>query len=161
MVMIWETPPESGGVEYVAIMLQDNAGGSAINLANTSITISINGATALLVYNDTLFSNLSKTGTKNLFSDPVFGDMSAKDNNPTNFGVISLIDPTSSLTAKYPVISSGDEAAIVFNVTNTFGTNITQNMQVSGQITPEVGATSQIDFTAPIAFTSSVITLQN
>ena len=154
-------PPESGGVEYVAIMLQDNAGGNAIDLANTSLTLSINGATALLVYNSSLFSNLSKTGTKNLFSDPVFANMSAKKNNPTNFGVLSLIDPTSSLTAKYPVISAGDEAAIVFNVTNTFGSNITQNMQVSGQITPEVGATSQIDFTAPIAFTSSVVTLQN
>ena len=154
-------PPESGGAEYVAIMIQDNAGGSAINLGNVSLTLSVNGDTALLVYNTSLFSSVSSTGTKDLFANPVFTSLSAKKNNPTNFGVISLIDPTSSLNANYPVISSGDEAAIVLNVTNTFGTNITQNMQVTGEITPEVGATSQIDFTAPIAFTSSVITLQN
>ena len=154
-------PPESGGVQYVAILLQDNAGGSAINLANASLTITINSATALLVYNSSLFSNVSKNGIDNLFKDPVFQNMSAKKNDQTNFGVISVIDPTNSITGAYPVITIGDEAALVFNVTNTFGSNITQNMVVSGEITPEVGATSQIQFTAPIAFTSSVVTLQN
>jgi flagellin FlaB len=154
-------PPESGGVQYVAILLQDNAGGSAINLANASLTITMNSATALLVYNSSLFSNVSKNGIDNLFKDPVFQNMSAKKNDQTNFGVISVIDPTNAITGAYPVITIGDEAALVFNVTNTFGSNITQNMVVSGEITPEVGATSQIQFTAPIAFTSSVVTLQN
>ncbi len=154
-------PPESGGVQYVAILLQDNAGGSAINLANASLTLTINGDTALMVYNSTLYSSVSSNGTKSLFGNTVFANMNAKRTDSTNFGVISLVDPTKSITSAYPVITIGDEAALVLNVTNTFGTNITQNMVVSGEITPEVGATSQIQFTAPIAFTSSVVTLQN
>jgi flagellin FlaB len=69
-------------------------------------------------------------------------------------------DPVNSLTASYPVLSPGDTAAVIFNVTNTFGVNITQNQAVSGQITPEQGAPAVIDFNAPDSFTTHTITLQ-
>ncbi len=154
------TPAEAGGVEYVAIFLSDNTGGSSVNLANVSVTLTINGITAVLVYNSSIFASVAQSGTDNLFGTSVWSLLSATHHDSTSYGVLVESDPVNSLTASYPVLSPGDTAAVIFNVTNTFGANITQNQAVSGQITPEQGAPAVIDFNAPDSFTTRTITLQ-
>lgn len=154
------TPAEAGGVEYLAIFMSVNTGGSSVNLANVTVSLTVNGVTAVLVYNDSIFASVSSSGTDNLFGNSVWGLLSKSHNDPTSYGVLVESDPAHSLTAKYPVLSTGAVAAIILNVTNTFGSNITQNEPVQGQITPEQGAPAIIQFTAPESFTTRTITLQ-
>lgn len=154
------TPAEAGGVEYLAIFVSPNAGGTSIDLGNVSVTLTVNGITAVLVYNSSVFADIANKGSTNLFGNSAWANLSAANNNPTNFGILVNFDPTGSMTQKYPVLSAGDSAAIIINVTNTFGSNISQSTHVSGQVTPENGAPAVIDFTAPSAFITHVITLQ-
>ena len=154
------TPPAAGGVKDLAIFVGPLSGASSVNLANVSISLSINGITSVLVYNHSLFQDISQNGTKNLFSLGVWNNMSASHKDATNFGVIAFFNPTGRLTAGFPVISGDDQAILVLNVTNAFGTNITQGMTVVGQLTPEAGTPALVDFTAPEAFNSKSITLQ-
>ena len=153
-------PAEQGGVSLMAIFVTNNAGGSAINLGNASVTLTVDGVTAILVYNDSIYNNSAINGTQNLFSEKQWSYLSASHHDATDFGVIVVQDPTNSIDSQYPVISPGDTAAIILNVSNTFGAEITQNMQVSGQVTPEVGAQAIIQFTAPNAFVTNEVTLQ-
>lgn len=154
------SPPESGGVEYIAIFISPNAGGTPIDLGNVSVTLTVNGVTAVLVYNNTIFDNIAKNGSSNLFSLPPWKNLSKANNNPTSFGVLVNYDPSNSATANYPVLTSGDSAAIIINATNTFKTSLNEDTQVLGQVTPENGAAAVIDFTSPSAYTNHVITLQ-
>ena len=154
------TPAEAGGVEYLAIFMSVNTGGSSVNLGNVTVSLTVNGITAVLVYNDSIFASVSSSGTDNLFGNTVWGLLSKSHHDPTSYGVLVESDPLNSLTAQYPVLGVGDIAAIIVNVTNTFGSNITQNEAVQGQITPEQGAPAIIQFTAPDSFTTRTITLQ-
>ncbi len=153
------TPPESGGISFIAIFVSVNTGGSSVDLANTTLTLSVDGITAVLVYNSSVFSNIASTGSANFFNNSVWSLLSASHHNPTSFGVLVNFDPSHSLTSQYPVLSTGDSAAIIVNVTNTFGKNITQDSVVTGQVTPEVGTPAIIQFTAPTAFTTKSISI--
>ncbi|MEM0156007.1 MAG: flagellin [Thermoplasmataceae archaeon] len=153
-------PPAAGGVKFLAIFVAPLSGASSVNLGNVSISLSINGDTSVLVYNSSLFNDVSQSGTVNLFGLGIWSNLSSAKHDATNFGVIAYFNPTGRLTANFPTISGDDQAIIALNVTNAFGTNITQGMQVSGQITPEAGTPALIDFNAPVAFNSKSITLQ-
>ncbi|BAB60595.1 flagellin B [Thermoplasma volcanium GSS1] len=154
------SPPESGGISYLAIFVSISSGGTPVDLANTTVTLTVGGVTAVLVYNSSVFADIAGSGSANLFSLPVWSELSAKNRNPTSFGVIVNFDPSHSLTRHYPVLSVGDSAAIIINVTNTFGSNITQDSVVSGQVTPETGTPAIIQFTAPTSFTTKSIEVQ-
>ncbi|CAC12527.1 flagellin B3 precursor related protein [Thermoplasma acidophilum] len=153
----YANPPEAGGISYLAIFVTINSGGSSVDLSNTTITLSVGGTTAVLVYNTSIFYDIAGTGSANIFSAPVWSELSASHKNPTNFGILVEADPSHSMTNLYPVLETGDVAALIVNVTNTFGTNITQGSAVSGQITPEVGSPALIDFNAPTAFSTKSI----
>lgn len=154
------TPAESGGVSLMAIFVAPNAGNTAINLANTSVTLNIGGTTAVLVYNHNAFANIASGGSTNVFGLKSWKNLSKASNDPTSFGVLVTFDPQKSMVKSYPVLSAGDSAAIIVNVTNTFGHNITQNSKVTGQVTPQNGAQALIDFTAPVDFVTHVVQLQ-
>ena len=153
------SPAESGGIKYLAIMVSDNTGGNPVDLGNTSLTLTINGVTTVLVYNSSIFHNVAGSGTKNLFGISQWNYLSKANNDATNFGVIGISDPQHALNKNYPVITPGAEVALMVNVTNSFGTNLTQNTQVTGQLTPETGVSTTITFVAPEAFNTNTITL--
>ena len=153
-------PAEAGGISYLAILVSLNTGGNSVDLGNTSLTLTVNGVTSVLVYNTSVFQSVSGQGTQNLFGTSVWGKLSSASGDPTSFGVLGITDPQHALTSSYPVLTRGAQAAIIVNVTNTFGTNITQNEHVSGQLTPETGVSATIQFVAPEAFDTNAITLQ-
>jgi flagellin FlaB len=154
------SPPEAGGIQFLAIFVTDNSGGNSINMANVTLTLTLHGVTAVLVYNNSIFESVSQSGTSSVFGSTVWNNLSASHNNPNNFGIFVISDPSHSLNAKYPVLSPGSQAAIILNVTNTFGTNLTQNTHVSGQITPQIGIPALVNFVAPEAFLNHAMTLQ-
>jgi flagellin FlaB len=153
------SPAESGGIKYLAIMVSDNTGGNPVDLGNTSLTLTINGVTSVLVYNSSVFTDLAGSGSKNLFGVSQWSYLNKTSKDSTSFGVIGIADPQHALDNNYPVITPGAEAAIIVNVTNSFGTNLTQNTQVTGQLTPETGVSTTINFVAPEAFNTNTITL--
>lgn len=154
------TPTEAGGVSLLAIFVSPNAGNSAIDLGNVSLTLTVGGITAVLVYNSSVFANIASGGSTNIFGIQAWSNLSKANSNPTSFGVLVTFDPQHSMVKDYPVMSAGDSAAIIVNVTNTFGENITQNSEVTGQVTPQNGAQAIIDFTAPVDFVTHVVQLQ-
>ena len=124
------TPSEAGGIEYLAIVVSDNTGGNPVDLGNTSLTLTMNGVTSVLVYNSSVFMSVAGLGSQNLFGGTAWNSLSKANNNPTSFGVIGINDPQHALNNNYPGLTPGSQAAIIVNVTNTFGANLTQNVHV-------------------------------
>ncbi len=145
---------ESGSISEIAIYVSPNAGSSGINLNQTTLQLTYNGKTASLTYGVGDF-NAVTSGTSNVFNSTYFTGA-----NATHFAVLDLKDPQASMTPNYPVVTSGGEAAILVNVTAVFGIGITQNSQVSGSVSPQVGNPGVIQFDAPYAFTQKVMELQ-
>ena len=145
---------ESGNISQIAIYVSPNAGSSGINLNQTTLQLTYNGKTASLTYGVGDFHSVTN-GTNDVFQATYFSGTSS-----THFAVLDLKDPQSSMTANYPVVTSGGEAAILVNVTAVFGIGITQNSQVSGSVSPQVGNPGVIQFDAPYAFTQKVMELQ-
>lgn len=156
----YASPAESGGVSLLAIFVSPNAGNSAIDLGNVSLTLTVGGVTAVLVYNQHVFADIAQGGSTNIFGLKAWSNLSNANGTRTSFGVLVTFDPQHAMNAQYPVMSAGDSAAIVVNVSNTFKANITQNSQVTGQVTPQNGAQAIIDFTAPVDFVTHVVQLQ-
>lgn len=147
-------PTESGNISYLAIYVTPNSGSSGINLNQTAVQIVYNGQSASLTYaaSQASYQDLV-AGTSDVFANTTGA-------NATQFAVLNLKDPSSSMTWNYPVLTSGGSAVILVNITAVFGTGITQNSQVSGSVNPQVGSPGVIQFYAPFAFTQQVMQLQ-
>ena len=152
------SPPASGGISNLIIFVKPDTGSPSINLANVTMELSIGDYTAILRYNNTIFADES-TGTTNIFGASQWKLLSKKENNPTSFGVFVASDPSSSLTAKFPILTQNSVVGIMVNVTNTFGSNLTQGGTVLGQIILPIGNPAVIDITAPTDFSTRTITL--
>ena len=165
------TVPEAGNVTWIAVYITPNAGSSGINLANVTVSVVYKGVDASLKYQGANGYSSNTSGTNNVFNpyyfkniDKVTTGSGASEKNYTNgtthFALLVLSDPSSSLTANYPVITAGDQVAILVNVTAVFGGGILQGTTVSGSIVPQIGAPGVVQFTAPNAYTQRVIQLQ-
>ena len=155
--------PEAGNVSWIAIYVTLNSGSGPVDLGNATLALNYKGTSADLRY------NTAGTNFLNASSNSGYSNIAALDNNKafvsknmsaTNFGIVVISNPTGSVTSTHPVLSSGSEVALLVNVTNTFGAGFQQGRQVTGSLTPEVGAPGVIQFTTPVAFTSGVIQLQ-
>ncbi|MEM0154987.1 MAG: flagellin [Thermoplasmataceae archaeon] len=160
--------PEAGVIEYMAIYVTPNSGSAPINLGNATITLTYENFSASLTYNSKAYNNVF-SGTQNVFNTTYFKNLAAATGS-SHFGILGITNPGNSITAAYPVLTTGDEAAILINVSAVFHTGnfskttvdngISQGQQVTGTIVPQVGATSTISFTSPIAYTTRVVQLQ-
>jgi flagellin FlaB len=152
------SPPASGGISNLIIFVKPDTGSPSINLANVTLELSIGSSTAILHYNNTIYTDES-SGTTNIFAASQWGLLSKKENNPTSFGVFVASDPASSLSAKFPILTQDDVVGLMINVTNTFGSNLTQGGTITGQIILPIGNAAVIDITAPTDFSTRTITL--
>ena len=169
--------PEAGVVEYMAIYVAPNSGSSPINMGNVTVSLTYQGFSASLTYgpvnatgkNPTAFESYHQafSGTSNVFNSTYFSAINGTANGSTHFAILGVKNPGNSLTASYPVMTTGDEVAIlinvsaVFHVTGSSTTNgISQGQAVTGTISPQIGASASIAFTSPIAYTTRVIQLQ-
>ncbi|MDA8143789.1 MAG: flagellin [Thermoplasmatales archaeon] len=156
-----KTVPEAGNITWMAIYITPNAGSAGINLANATVSLTYKGIDASLKYKgSTAFNNVASTGTNNVFNSSYFTSINKTNGGATHFAILVLSDPSASLTANYPVITAGDQVAILVNVTAVFGGGILQGTSVSGSIVPQIGAPGVVEFTAPNAYTQRVIQLQ-
>ncbi len=153
------TPPASGGVSNLIVFVKPLTGSPSINLANVTLELSIGGSTAILHYNSSIYADES-VGTTNIFGITQWNLLSKKQNDPTSFGIFVATDPSSSLTAKFPILTQNDMVGLMINVTETFGYNLTQGGTITGQIVLPIGNIGTIDITAPTDFSTKTITLE-
>jgi flagellin FlaB len=181
--------PEAGTVSWVSIYVSLGTGSSPINLANVTLSLTYGGRTAQLTYvgdsvhyngtttstNNPAFSGYhsATSGTSNVFESSYFSALNANGttgfsktaqtnataNASKHFAILAISDSSNSMTGKYPVLTGGDEAAILVNVSAVFG-GLNQDQSVTGSVTPQVGSAGVIQFTTPVAYTQQVMELQ-
>ncbi|HLH86040.1 MAG TPA: flagellin [Thermoplasmataceae archaeon] len=149
--------PEAGYIHWIAIYVTLGTGSSPLNLGNATLSLTYQGVSASLTYLKNAY-NSATSGTKNVFNSSYFADLKGA-NATSHFAILTISDPAKSMTGAYPVISAGDEVALLVNVTAVFG-GLTQGQSVSGSVVPVVGSAGVIQFTTPVAFTTTVIQLQ-
>lgn len=176
----------SGNIRWIAIYIGETSGSTPVNLGNVSLQMTYKGQTASLTYvggtaaNGTVGYHSAASGTNNVFDKKYFDALNAgnlthgtgatakqnstysnvSNQSKSHFAVLTIADPTSSLSASYPVVSYGDQVALLVNVTAVFGNGITQGQSVTGTVTPPSGNPGVIQFTAPESFTQAIVELQ-
>ena len=159
--------PESGNLTQIALIVQPNSGSGDINLANTTVSLTYQGSSAILTYDANAYTNVANTsststsGTSNIFNKTYFSGFTKKAAR-TQFGILVLKDVSGSFVKAYPVLAQGDQVALLINVTAVFnltGSGIKPGQLVVGSIVPQTGSPAQIDFTTPLAYTSKVLQL--
>ena len=164
----------SSPVNLGNVTLSLTYGGKTASLTYVGNSVNYNGTTTSSTSNPA-FSGFhsATTGTDNVFNSTYFGALNAGNTkgftnaaktNATNnasqhFALLAISDPSGSMTGNYPVLTSGDQVAVLINVTAVFG-GFSQGQSVSGQLNPEVGSPGVVQFTTPVAFTQQVLELQ-
>jgi flagellin FlaB len=93
------------------------------------------------------------TGLQNLFDVDAFSSVSSE------YGVIVLIDDDGSCNQTTPVINRGDSVMLALNTTAILG-GIGENVNIMGNVIPEEGAWSIIEFRTPSSFVNPILILQ-
>ncbi len=153
----------AGNIKWIAIYIGETSGSQPVNLGNVTLQLTYKGQTASLTYIGSNGYNSASSGTSNIFNSTYFSSLNGASNktNATNhFAVLTIADPTSSLSGTYPVISYGDQVALLVNMTAVFGAGISQGQSVVGSVTPPSGNPGVIQFTAPESFTQAIVQLQ-
>ena len=154
-VLGYDPNSPGGNITKLAILVEPNTGGQPIDLSKVTVTISNGQKAAVLQYNSSAFSDLTKGG--DLFSSAL--DAWTKSSSEY-FGIIVLQDPDQSITATTPTMNSGDKVALTVNASAVFSNGLPVSTHVTGQVRPEFGAPGIIDFITPPTYTVNVIDLQ-
>lgn len=152
-------------ISKLAIYVETNTGGQAIDLSKTIVTLSALNNTVELKYQSTTsgnttaypFSDLTKGGKVFDFNLSAWKNLTS-----TSFGIIVLQDQDGSLTKnkETPTLNTGDKVVLTVDIVKVFGKGLPTNAVVSGEVRPELGAPGIIQFTTPSAFTMSITELQ-
>ncbi len=167
-ILGYDANPNTGttanNISKLAIYVETNTGGQAIDLSKTIVTLSALNNTVELKYqpsNVTLgtypFTDLTAGGQVFNFSLDAWNYLTG-----TSFGIIVLQDQDGSLVKnkKTPTLNTGDKVVLTVDLVKVFNQGLPTNTVVSGEVRPELGAPGIIQFTTPSAFTASITELQ-
>jgi flagellin FlaB len=133
----------------MSIMVTSRAGGSAVNLDETIITISNGSKMCLLKWNTTSFS--SAPSGSGIFSMTTLFDIGADD-----FGIIVIEDADGSCTDSNPVINKGDKAILTVNLSACFN-GLASREDIDGMVIPEDGSPGVFLFRTPGTTSKTVV----
>lgn len=168
-VLGYDSQAPGGTIERLAIYIEPNTGGQAIDLSNLIVTISAEGKAATFNYYNASFADLTNSGVTNIFDDSAIGGTNttpwgnlSKVTGLTPFGILVLQDEDGSVTGNSatPTLNTGDKVVLIINVTKVWNNGFGNRVPVSGEVRPEFGAPGIIEFTTPPAYTEKVIELQ-
>ena len=148
-------------IDMLGITVRVRAGSPDIDLNHTIIELT-DGTTKVLLSYDYAGSgsdsaehfNSSIDADANLFNT---GNISNLENS--QFGIIVLEDPDSSLSHYNPVINRGDKVVLTVD-TNACFAEIGERTEVTGRVVPEIGSAGIIAFTTPASYSDTVYDLQ-
>ncbi len=142
----------SGAIQKLVMIITPWPGSPQVDLSRMHIELSDTNVKLVLLFNGTAFVNAT-SGTNNVFLEPAFPTVGS------DYGVIVLSDTDNSCTASHPILDRGDNVMLAINTSACFG-GIGESVWITGNIIPENGAWSIIDFRTPYAFHNPVIILQ-
>jgi flagellin FlaB len=141
-----------GLIDKIVILITPRAGSPDIDLNGVLIELSDSEQKNVLEYSSTYWVD-GTTGLDNLFDADAFSSVSSE------FGVIVLIDDDGSCNQSTPVINRGDSVMLALNTTAIFN-GIAENVNIVGNVMPEEGAWSIIEFRTPSSFVNPILILQ-
>ncbi|AMQ18336.1 flagellin [Thermococcus peptonophilus] len=153
------TPPSSGTIQRMVILISPNAGSEGIDLSNVKIVLS--DGRRLVVYNYSgSFQNAESV--KDLFNTtevPIWNNIT----NNASFAIAVINDIGSEMQNSHPTLEFGDMVALCIWTTmfEYEGKNgIGPSTKITGKVIPERGAAGVLDFTTPATFSYNVMQLQ-
>jgi flagellin FlaB len=142
----------SGLIDKIIIIITPRPGSPGIDLGGTLIELSNSKQKNVLRYSSTYWVN-GTAGLDDLFGADAFSSVASE------FGIIVLKDDDRSCTQNMPVINQGDSVMLALNTTAIFN-GIAENVNILGNIIPEDGAWSIIQFRTPSSFVHPILILQ-
>jgi len=142
----------SGLIDKIVILITPRAGSPEIDLTGVLIELSDSEQKNVLEYSSLYWAD-GTTGLQNLFDVDAFSSVSSE------YGVIVLIDDDGSCNQTTPVINRGDSVMLTLNTTAILG-GIGENVNIMGNVIPEEGAWSIIEFRTPSSFVNPILILQ-
>jgi flagellin FlaB len=143
----------SGLIDKIVIVIAPRPGSPDIDLDGALIEVSTGNQKNILRYSSSHWIN-GTSGLDNIFNVNAFSSVSSE------FGIIVLKDDDSSCQQDTPVINRGDRVMLALNSTAIFS-GITENVNIVGNIIPEEGAWSIIQFRTPSSFVNPILILQH
>jgi flagellin FlaB len=142
----------SGLIDKIVILITPLAGSPEIDLNGVLIELSDSEEKNVLEYSSTYWVN-GTSGLVNLFDVDAFSSVASE------YGAIVLIDDDGSCNQTTPVVNRGDSVMLAINTTAIFG-GIEENVNIMGNVIPEEGAWSIIEFRTPSSFVNPILILQ-
>ena len=142
----------SGLIDKIVIIVTPRAGSLEIDLSAVLIELSNGEQKNVLEYSSAYWVD-GTTGLDDLFDADAFSSASSQ------YGIIVLIDDDGSCSQNTPVINRGDSVMLALNTTAVFN-GIGENVNIMGNVIPEDGAWSIIEFRTPSSFVNPILILQ-
>jgi len=142
---------DGSDITQLAIFITPIAASNDLDLTYTYISMSDSSKKAVLNYSSSEFSSTVSNG--------LFSTINSSNLTASSYGVLVVRDVDSSCTSTIPVINDGDLVVLLLNTTKCFS-GIDKRDEVFGTVDPEFGISGVIGFTAPSAFSNTILDLQ-
>ncbi len=142
----------AGLIDKIVILITPRAGSPEIDLTGVLIELSDSEQKNILEYSSSYWID-GTAGLDSLFDVDAFSSVASE------FGAIVLIDDDGSCSQTTPVINRGDSVMLALNTTATLS-GIGENINIMGNVIPEEGAWSIIQFRTPSSFVNPILILQ-
>ena len=148
-------------IEYLALMVRPRAGSKDIDLTLCTLTVLYDNLTVLKL-NTSLVQDVN-TDNQSVFQTPIVSGSNytiLNNLSRTEFGVIAIHDPDSSVTNTQGM-NSGDRVYILINLSAIITTEggLPSREEISGSLTPEIGIKAQYDVSAPAVYSKRIVKL--
>jgi len=148
-------------IEYLALTVRPRAGSKDIDISLCTLTVLYDNLTVLTL-NSSAVENVN-VDNRSVFRTPVDSNSTEyiiNASSKTNFGVIAIHDPDSTVTNTYGM-NSGDRIMLIVNLSAIIPSEggLPARESISGTMTPEIGIKSMYDVTAPAVFSKRIVAL--
>jgi len=154
-------------INYLSLVVRPRAGSKDVDISLCTLTVLYDNLTVLKL-NESLVEAVN-TDSTSVFYTPIDSgsNYTIMDNTTdTEFGVISIHDPDSSVTNTQGM-NSGDRIYMLINLSAVLNNSengweecgLPARETVSGTMTPEIGIMAKYDVTAPAVFSKRIVAL--
>jgi len=138
-------------ISQIGIFVTPVAASNDLDLTYAYISMSDSSKKVILNYTTSHFSSSVSNG--------LFSTLNSSSLTASKYGILVVRDVDSSCSSTIPVINNGDLVVLLVNTTKCFS-GIDKRDEVFGTVDPEFGISGVIGFTAPSAFSNTILDLQ-
>jgi flagellin FlaB len=142
---------DGSNITQLAIFITPIAASNDLDLIHAYISMSDSSKNVVLNYSSSEFSSTVSNG--------LFSTLNSSNLSSSTYGILVVRDVDSSCNSTTPIINNGDLVVLLVNTTKCFS-GIDKRDEVFGTVDPEFGISGVIGFTAPNAFSNTILDLQ-